>query len=124
MRLSMLSRIIQTSVNLICRSRRLRRITLTEVWIILDIMRKPNPIIVLLYIPNSDRRKEIFPVKRLVRFTFQTAAGYFCCFVVFAALSWLRPQRPIIFLCFFLTAPSNNSRHSAKVMLRLPDIEN
>jgi hypothetical protein len=33
MRLSMISRIIQT-----------------EVWIILDIMRKPNPIIVLLYI--------------------------------------------------------------------------
>ena len=30
MRLSMISRIIQTEVNVICRSRRLRRITLTE----------------------------------------------------------------------------------------------
>ena len=45
--------IIQTEVNVICRSRRLRRITLTEVWIILDIMRKPNPKIVLLYIQNN-----------------------------------------------------------------------
>ena len=43
---SMISRIIQTEVNVICRSRRLRRITLTEVWIILDIMSKPNPMIV------------------------------------------------------------------------------
>ena len=82
MRLTMISRIIQTEVNVICRSRRLRRITLTEVWIILDIMRKPNPIIVLLYIQNSDRCKKRFAVKRLVRLTFQIAAGHVCCFVV------------------------------------------
>ena len=97
MRLSMISRIIQTEVNVICRSRRLRRITLTEVWIILDIMRKPNPIIVLLYIQNSDRCKKKFAVKRLGRLTFRTAARHFRCFVIFAALRLLRHQRPIIF---------------------------
>ena len=59
----MISRIIQTEINFICQSRRLRRITLTEVWIILDITRKPNPIIVLLYIQNSDRCKKRFAVK-------------------------------------------------------------
>ena len=91
-------RIIQTEVNVICRSRRLRRITLTLVWIILDIMRKPNPIIVLLYIQNSDRCKKRFAVKRLVWLTFQTAEGHFCCFVIFAASRWLRHQRPIILL--------------------------
>ena len=55
----MISRIIQTEVIVICRlSRRLRRITLTEVWIILDVMRKPNPIIVLLYIQNSHTKMQ------------------------------------------------------------------
>ena len=49
----MISRIIQTEVNV-----RLRRITLTEVWIILDIMCKPNPIIVLLYIQNSHTKMQ------------------------------------------------------------------
>ena len=41
----MISRIIHAEVNVICQSRRL--ITLTGVWIILDIMRKPNPIIIV-----------------------------------------------------------------------------
>ena len=54
----MISRIIQTEVNVICQSRRLRRITLTEVWIIIDIMCKPNPIIVLLYIQNSHTKMQ------------------------------------------------------------------
>ena len=45
-----------TEVNVICRS--LMQITLTEAWIILDIMRKPNPIIVLLYIQNSHIRMQ------------------------------------------------------------------
>ena len=58
MRLSMISRIIQTEVNVICRSRRLRWITLAEVWIILDIMRKPNPIIILLYTQNSHTKMQ------------------------------------------------------------------
>ena len=50
MRLSMIARIIKAEVCVICRSRRLRRITQTEVLIIIAIMRKPNPIIVLLCI--------------------------------------------------------------------------
>ena len=49
-RLSMIARIIKAEVCVICRSRRLRRITQTEALIILAIMRKANPIIVLLYI--------------------------------------------------------------------------
>ena len=49
----MISRIIQTEVNV-----RLRRITLTEVWIILDIMCKPNPIIVLLCVQNSHTKMQ------------------------------------------------------------------
>ena len=50
MRLSMIARIIKAEVCVICRSRRLRRITQTEALIILAIMRKPNPIIALLCI--------------------------------------------------------------------------
>ena len=50
MRLSMISWIIKTEVCVICRCRRLRQITQTSVLIIHDIMRKPNSIIVLLYI--------------------------------------------------------------------------
>ena len=45
----MISRIIQAEVNVICQSRRL--ITLTGVWIILDIMRTPNPIIIVTHVP-------------------------------------------------------------------------
>ena len=112
MKLSIILRIILTEVNAICWSWRLRRIILTEVWIILHIMRKPNPIIVLLYIQNSDRYKKGCAVKRFVRLTFQTAAGHFCCFVIFAALRWFRHQHPIIF--FFWIATSKNSRYSAK----------
>ena len=96
-RLNMISRIIQTEVNVICRSRRLRRITLTEIWIILDIMRKLNPIIVILYIQNSDRCKKRFAVGTLMRLTFQTAAPQFFCFVILAALRYVRHQCRIIF---------------------------
>ena len=49
MRLSGISRIIEAEVGVICRSRRLRQITLTEASIILDIARKPNSIIILLF---------------------------------------------------------------------------
>ena len=49
MRLSGISRIIEAQVGVICRSRRLRQITLTEASIILDIPRKPNSIIILLF---------------------------------------------------------------------------
>ena len=96
-------------MNDICRSRRLRWITLTEVLIILDILRKPNPIIVLLQIQNSNRCKKRFAVKRLVLLTFQTAASHFCCFVIFTALRWLRHQRPITFLILFVLDSSVES---------------
>ena len=46
----MIAIIIKAKVCVICRSRRLRRITQTEALIIIAIMRKPNPIIVLLFI--------------------------------------------------------------------------
>ena len=49
MRLSGISRIIEAEVRVICRSRRLRQVTLTEASIILDIPRKPNSIIILLF---------------------------------------------------------------------------
>ena len=65
--------------------------------LILDIMRKPNALFVLLYIHNSDRCKKRIVVKRLVRLAFQTAAGHFCCFVIFATLKWLHHQCPIFF---------------------------
>jgi hypothetical protein len=45
-----ISRIIKAEVCVICRSRRLRRITQTEALIILDITRKSSPIIILLRI--------------------------------------------------------------------------
>ena len=51
MRLSGISRIIEAEVGVI-RSRRLRQITLTEASIILDIPRKPNSIIILLFTWN------------------------------------------------------------------------
>ena len=51
----MISRIIKDNVCVIRRSQRLRWITQTEALIILDIMRKPNSIIVLLYIQNQMR---------------------------------------------------------------------
>ena len=52
MRLSGISRIIEAEVGVIFRSRRLRQITLTEASIILDIPRKPNSIIILLFTWN------------------------------------------------------------------------
>ena len=52
MRLSGISRIIEAEVGVICRSCRLRQITLTEASIILDIPRKPNSINILLFTWN------------------------------------------------------------------------
>ena len=89
-------------------------------WHNIELGRKPNPIIVLLHIQNSGRCKKRFAIKRLVRLTFQTAAGHFCCFVIFAALR-LCHQRPII---FFWSAQSNNSRYLAEMISRLPDVQN
>ena len=91
MRMSIISIIIHTEVNVICRSWWLKRIALTEVWIILDIMRKPNIIIVLLCTQNSDRYKKRFAVKRLVRLTFETVVSHFW------SLEVVTSSGPIIF---------------------------
>ena len=49
MRLCGISRIIEAEVGVICWSRRLRQITLTEASIIFDIPRKPNSVIISLF---------------------------------------------------------------------------
>ena len=82
----MISRIIQTEVNVIQ----------TEVWIVLDIMRKPNPIIILLYIQAKCGRKKSHAIN----------LAKFCYFVIF----W--------------TPPSNNSQYSTEMTPQLTDIEN
>ena len=60
----MIAIIIKAKVDVICRSRRLRRIILTEASINIASMRKPNPIIVLLCIFLSyackDKRTDSF----------------------------------------------------------------
>ena len=56
MRFSMISRIIKDEVCVIHRSRRLMWIMQTEALIILDIMRKPNSIIVLLCIHDQNQK--------------------------------------------------------------------
>ena len=71
----MISRIILTEVNVRCRSQKLRKIILTEVWIILDIMRKRNQIIFLLYIQNSGRWKKRFAVNSRSMIFFWTASS-------------------------------------------------
>ena len=59
MRLSMISKIIKAEVCVIYRRWRLTWITQTEALIILDIIRKPNSIIVLLYsIQKLERKQE------------------------------------------------------------------
>ena len=90
----MISRIIQTEVNVICRSRRLRRITLTEVWIILDIMRELNPIIVLLYIQKSHTKMQ---AKCGSKKSHAINLAKFCYFVISRALrTEMTPQLPDI----------------------------
>ena len=114
----MISRIIHTEVNVICRSRRLRWITLTEIWIILDIMRKPNPIIVLLYIQNSHTKMQAnCGSKKTCAIDF--AKFYY--FVIFA-----RFEVVTINNIFFLDTvpPCNNSQYSTEMTPQLPDIEN
>ena len=54
----MISRIVKDEVCLIYQSRRLRWITQTEALILLDIMRKPNAMIVLLCI-HKEKNKAI-----------------------------------------------------------------
>ena len=83
----MISRTIQTELNVIYR--RLRRITLSEVWIILDITRKPNPIIVLLYIQNSHAKMQAkCGSKKAHAINFSK----FCYFVIFARFEVVTPS--------------------------------
>ena len=71
----MISRIIQTEVNVIC--------NIDRGQIILDIMRKPNPIIVLLYIQNSHTKmQEKYGSKK----THAINLAKFCYFVIFGHL--------------------------------------
>ena len=75
----MISRIIQTEVNVICQ--RLRQVTLTLFWIILDIMRNLNPITVLLFIQNSHTKMQ---AKYGSKKTCAINLAKFCYFVIFA----------------------------------------
>ena len=86
--------IIQTEVNVICRSRRLRWITLTKVWIILDIMRKPNPTIVLLYIQNSHTKMQ---AKCGSKKSHAINLTKFCYFVIFARFEVMTSSASNIF---------------------------
>ena len=117
----MISKIIQTKVNVICQSQRLRRITLTEVWIILDIMRKPNLIIPSLYIQNSGRFDKICS-KKARAINFPNCCRPFLLFCDFRSLEVVMSSASNN--SFFLTAPPNNLRYSAEMMSGLPDIQN
>ena len=112
----MITRIIdiQTEVNVICRT--LRRITLTEVWKILGIMRKQNPIIVLLYIQNSHTKMQVKCGSKKTR----DSCYKILLFVIFARFEVVTSSASNI----FLTPPSNNAQYSPEMTSKLPDIEN
>ena len=87
----MISRIIQTEVNVICRSRMLRRLTLTQVWIIIDIMRMPNPRVILYIHNNHTKMQAMCASKRthainLAKFCYQ--------FVIFARFEVVTSSAP------------------------------
>ena len=109
MTISMVSGIIQTEVNFICRSRRLRWITLTEFWLIFYIMCKPNPIIVLLYIQDSHTKMQ---AKCNNKKSHAINLAKFCYFVIF-------PSFEVV-----TSSVSNNSQYSTEITPQLPDIDN
>ena len=74
-------------INVICRSWRLRRITLTEVCIIFDIMRKPNPIIVLLYVQNSHTKMQAKCSSKKAHAINHAKCCYFVIFARFEAVT-------------------------------------
>ena len=76
----MISRIIQTSVNVICLLSR-SMLNIDRGLEILDIIRKPNPIIVLLYIQNSHTKMQ---PKCGSKKTHAINLAKFCYFVIFA----------------------------------------
>ena len=92
---------------------------MTEVWIILDIMRKPNPIIVLLYIQNSQTKMQ---AKCGSKKTHAINLAKFCYFVIFARFEVVTSSASNNIL--FWTPPSNNSQYSTEMTPQLPDIEN
>ena len=63
--------------------------TLTEVWIILDIMRKPNPRIVLLYIQNNHIKEQ---AKCGSKKTHAINFAKSCYFVIFARFEVVTSQ--------------------------------
>ena len=82
----MIARIIKAEACVICR--RLRRITQTEALIMLTIMRKPNPIIVLLciYLSKCSRcslNKKYYPLFELLH---KTALAHLQTFLSFEVL--------------------------------------
>ena len=81
-----------------------RRITLTEVWIILDIMRKLNPTIVLLYIQYSHTKM-------------QAKCGSKKTLILqnFAILRFEVVTSSASNNIFFWTPPSNNSQYSTEM---------
>ena len=62
-------------VDLYSVTRSITLITLTKIWIILDIMRNPNPIIVLLYIQNSHTKIQ---AKRVISPLLWTDGNFAC----------------------------------------------
>ena len=72
----MISRIIKDEVCVIHRSRRLKWITQTEALIILDIMRKPNSIIVLLCIQNAKSSTILYSQYYIIRYSFCFSCKY------------------------------------------------
>ena len=102
--LSITSRIIQTSVNVSRPSLRLPQITLTSVWIIRAIMRKPNPITVLLYIQNSHKCTKM-QAKCGSKKLMQLILGNFVIFVISTRFDVTSSASNNI----FLTPLSNNS---------------
>ena len=86
MRFSMIVIIIKAKVWVICQSRRLRRITQTEALMIISIMRKPNPIIVLLCIFLSCICKDKSTHKKWSMYSSQLVSKQFSCLYAFISL--------------------------------------
>ena len=84
----------------------------------LDIMRKPNPIIVLLYIQNSHTKMQ---VKCDSEKSHAINLEKFCHFVVFARFEAVTSSASNN---FFWTPPSNNSQYLTEMTPQLSDIEN
>ena len=92
---------------------------MTEVWIILDVMRKRNPIIVLLYIQNS---QTMVQTKCGSKEAHAINLAKFCYFVIFARFEVVRSSASNNYFLDYLR-PINNSQYSTEMTPQLPDIE-